>query len=94
MLVDWKKRMYMSVQESFVKHINECTVELWKKEEGRKWLNGGACPSPGSPPPTIDVDGLQEPVLGGLEADGITQEELVAFKDENVDQLTASWMNG
>ena len=92
LLVDWKKRMYMSVQESFVKLINEYTVELWKNEDGRKWLNGGVCPSPDNPPPIIDVDGLQEPVLGGLEADSITQEELLAFQNDDVDRLTAYWM--
>ena len=72
MLVDWKKRTYASVQRSLVKYINEVTVELWEKDEGRKWLNGGKCPPLTTLPPTIDVDGLQEPVLGGLEADSIT----------------------
>ena len=92
MLVDWKKRMYMSVQESIVTLINEHTAELWKTEAGRKWLNAGDNAPPDSAPPTIDVSELQEPALGGLEVDGISQEELIAFEEENIDELTSGWM--
>ena len=92
LLVDWKKSMYLSVQLGFVKRINEATAELWKKDEGRRWLNGGECPPSDTPPPLIDADRLQEPVLSGLSLDGITQEELVAFQREDVDKITADWM--
>ena len=60
--------------EELEQMINEATAELWKKDEGRSWLNGGKCPHPEALPPMIEVEGLQEPVLGGLTPDGIAQE--------------------
>ena len=87
LLVDWKKRMYAAVQEKLIVLINERALELWNTDDGRRWLRAGD-----GAPPTIDAQELQEPALDGLDADGIFQEELVAFREGNIDKLTTFWM--
>ena len=76
LLAEWKKGMYMEVQRNIVQLINELGANFWKTGEGSRWLGAEA-----EAPPTLDELDVQEPVLYGLEADGITQYELLAYKE-------------
>ena len=76
----------MYAQERLIMQLNEMAHELCQTDVGSKWLRvvDGRVPQ-------IDPCEAREPVLHGFRAEGISLDELEAFRREDMDQLTTRW---